>query len=95
MEIQWLTFKRQDYIQLVQKSIEEVKNTYKIVSIQQDRVKLDNINNTEIHTSDVVRNDTFDYLRRNNKIQLKIRKKENSRHEKTARNVKIRTQYYR
>ena len=37
--------KDKDYIQLVKKSVEEVKNTYKIVNIQQNRVNLDNNNN--------------------------------------------------
>ena len=53
-----------DYIQLIKKSIEEVKNTYKIVNIQQDRVNLDNNNNNNNNDNNNIFNNN-----NNNNIQ--------------------------
>ena len=56
--------KGKDYIQPVKKSVEEVKNTYKIANIQQDRVNLDNNNNNNNNNTD--NNNIFNNNNNNN-----------------------------
>ena len=55
-----------DYIQLVKKSVEEVKNTYKIVNIQQNRVNLDNNNNNNNNNNNSNNNDNNNIFNNNN-----------------------------